>query len=395
MKGSIHSDQVCPICKSRFKPGDGKRPLYCPNHPEQAPNRFVLRYGRNITKRFASYEAALQVLSGLRFQEGSGKFDPRDYQVKAKPLAFDRLATEWLEVKKTTLRPKAHQPIRNALEKAGRAWGDANIKSITYAHIEDFINGLQAAPKTKKNTLDALKQFWKWAEVRYSIKPLKTWPNLGAVEMKMRKTISTAEQEAVLAKVKELAGPNQLKIWLAVKWLMTYNNVRPGELVYLIEGNMDYETGVLLLPTNTKERKPKFIELLDDDIELLNLFPKEHPSMPFFRHDAGRYTGRQFGPQLLWKYAIQAAAELGIQGVDLYGMTKHSTVTNMLEVATPDEILETTGHQTSKAFRRYLQVAGKRVKEIRSRRKVLIERADKHLINGNQNPQEHKTEYLQ
>jgi hypothetical protein len=158
---------------------------------------------------------------------------------------------------------------------------------------------------------------------------------------------------------------------------------------------MDYETGVLLLPTNTKERKPKFIELLDDDIELLNLFPKEHPSMPFFRHDSGRYAGRQFGPQLLWKYATQAAAELGIQGVDLYGMTKHSTVTNMLEVATPDEILETTGHQTSKAFRRYLQVAGKRVKKIRSRRKVLIERADKHLINENQNLQEHKTEYLQ
>ena len=60
-------------------------------------------------------------------------------------------------------------------------------------------------------------------------------------------------------------------------------------------------------------------------------------------------------------------------------MTKHSTVTNMLEVATPDEILLTTGHQTSKAFRHYLQVKGKKVKEIRKRRKLLLEVPDNHL----------------
>ena len=395
MKGSIHSDQVCPVCGSKFQASEKRKGLFCPGHPDASPSKFIVRYGRKICKRFTSYEAATQFLTGLRFQEGSGQFDARDYQVKAKPLSFGRLAEEWLEVKRATLRPKAHQPVRNAMEKAGKAWGDANVKSITYAHIEDFINGLQAAPKTKKNTLDALKQFWKWAEVRYDIKPMKAWPNLGAIEMKMRKTISTAEQEMVLTKVKEMAGPHQQKIWLAIKWLMVYNNVRPGELVFLVEGNMDYETGLLLLPSNTKERKPKFIELLDDDIELLNLFPKEHPSMPFFRHMGGPYAGQQFGPQLLWKYATKAAEAMGIQGVDLYGMTKHSTVTNMLEVATPDEIMETTGHETSKAFRRYLQVAGKRVKEIRSRRKLLLERADNTLINQIQDFKEHKIEYLQ
>ncbi len=58
--------------------------MFCPNHPDQSPQRMVVRYGK-ITKRFNNYPAALQFFTGLRFQEGSGQFDARDYQIKSKP----------------------------------------------------------------------------------------------------------------------------------------------------------------------------------------------------------------------------------------------------------------------------------------------------------------------
>lgn len=47
---------------------------------------------------------------------------------------------------------------------------------------------------------------------------------------------------------------------------------------------------------------------------------------------------------------------LGIKGVDLYGGTRHSTVTFLAQHFSRDEIKEHgTGHETSKAFDRYMQ----------------------------------------
>ena len=46
----------------------------------------------------------------------------------------------------------------------------------------------------------------------------------------------------------------------------------------------------------------------------------------------------------------------GIGGVDLYGGTRHSTVTALRQVATPEEIKKATFHSTNKAIERYLQI---------------------------------------
>ncbi|MDR2981153.1 MAG: hypothetical protein LBV12_02775, partial [Puniceicoccales bacterium] len=138
MKGSIHSDQSCPICGQRFTPSDGRRPPSCPNHPKIVPTRFVLRYGRKITKRFDNYEAALQVLNGLRYEEGSGRFDVRDYQDKSKPLSFKRLASEWLDFKAAEVKRSSWRSLAAGVTKAIAAWGEINIKKIQYAQLQDF-----------------------------------------------------------------------------------------------------------------------------------------------------------------------------------------------------------------------------------------------------------------
>ena len=204
MKGSIHSDQVCHVCGSRFRPSDGKKPIFCPQHPQVAPTRFVLRYGRGITKRFDSYEAALQVLTGLRYQEGAGTFDSRDYKIKSKPLAFSRLAAEWLAMKAGHLRPKSLSPLRMAVRRASRAWGEVNIKSIRYAQVEDLFQSMDLAPKSKVEILAALKQLWTWTAARYEVPPLPSWPALPRPEMRFRKTVSVADQEMILAEIKRL-----------------------------------------------------------------------------------------------------------------------------------------------------------------------------------------------
>jgi integrase len=386
MKGSIHSDQVCPICGSRFTPGDGKRALSCPNHPDIAPSRFVLRYGRKITKRFDSYEAALQVLTGLRFQEGAGSFDARDYQVKTRPLAFDKLAEEWLAVKAKTVKPSSLKPLRLGLGRAINAWGGVNIKTIKYSHIEDFINGLDnLSPKTKKHTLDALKQFWQWVVDCQEVPPIKKWPKLGFVEMAFRQTVDLETQEAILA---DISAHEPFRVWLCLKWLATYIAIRPGEMRGLAEGQVDRARGVLIIP-HPKEKRAKIIPLIPEDMELVKGLPLAFDSaMPFFRHETARgggyKAGQAFGSTLLYRAWQRACGRLGIQGVSVYPGTKHSTAMGLRAIATPEEIKSMTLHSTSAAFHRYFQTGGEALRELQSRRQSAIG-SDKRLINGGGN----------
>jgi integrase len=355
-----------------------------------------MRYGRKITKRFDSYEAALQVLTGLRYQEGAGTFDSRDYQVKSKPLAFSRLAEEWLAMKAGQLRPKSLSPLRMAVRRASKAWGEANIKSIRYAQVEDLLKSMDLAPKSKVEILGALKQLWAWAAARYEVPPLSSWPVLPRPEMRFRKTISVVDQEMILAEIWKLTQKTRPRAWLAIKWLATYIAIRPAEMLSLTEGQIDRQRGLLIIP-HPKERKPKVVPLLEGDLELLRGFPEEHPAMPFFRHESQALNGMAglpLGQKRLYRDWKEACRNLGIEGVDLYGGTKHSTAMGLREVATFEEVRKMTGHTTNKAFDRYLQLEGEKMKELYRRRQNLVD-SDTPLIHQNKGVKEHKNKYLQ
>ena len=67
-------------------------------------------------------------------------------------------------------------------------------------------------------------------------------------------------------------------------------------------------------------------------------------------------AGEQFGSKYFKKWWDKACANLGIEGVDLYGGTKHSTATALGEILTPEQIKRGgTGSATNKAFERYFQ----------------------------------------
>lgn len=67
--------------------------------------------------------------------------------------------------------------------------------------------------------------------------------------------------------------------------------------------------------------------------------------------------GEKFGNRYFYKWWKTACANLGIEGVDLYGGTRHSTTTALRELFSPEEIRRSgTLHTTNKAFDRYLQV---------------------------------------
>ena len=75
---------------------------------------------------------------------------------------------------------------------------------------------------------------------------------------------------------------------------------------------------------------------------------------PFFR--APRVAaGKPFGDKYLYKHWKKACTKLGVEGVDLYGGTRHSTATALREFYSPEDIRRNGTRHSSKAFERYLQ----------------------------------------
>ena len=104
--------------------------------------------------------------------------------------------------------------------------------------------------------------------------------------------------------------------------------------------------------------------------------------MFFFRHlksRSGVREGTQFGPKFFKKWWDQACNNLGIEGVDLYGGTKHSTVTALGKLMTPEQIKRgVTGH-VSDAFKRYMLPD---INEAKTARRAIadIQSGDPHVI---------------
>ena len=60
----------------------------------------------------------------------------------------------------------------------------------------------------------------------------------------------------------------------------------------------------------------------------------------------------------------RACRNLGIEGVDLYGGTRHSSVRGLREKYSPEEIKIATMHSSNKAFERYFQVDPEDLRQI-------------------------------
>jgi len=100
-------------------------------------------------------------------------------------------------------------------------------------------------------------------------------------------------------------------------------------------------------------------DFLDEDIEVLKSLPRGLPDLHFFRHTkglSGAVAGAKFGEKYFYKWWMMACENLGIEGVDLYGGTRHSSARALREFHSPEEIKRATMHSTNKAFERYYKI---------------------------------------
>jgi len=373
--GGIYSDQKCAVCGSKFR-DDHRKALKCPDHPEQTASKFRVKFPGVSCKRFQSYQDAKKTLNGWRYKRAEGTYDPRDYR-KDQPLGFESLALKYLERKRGIA---SYRHIKNHLSKAINYWRGKNIKDIGYPELEDFLFQLpeKLAGKTKYNIMASLHAFWMWLKKRRVLR-LDQIPEFPEVKFELgwRKIVGKDDQLQILDEVRRLAEPVNFKIWVGVKWLATYISIRPKEMLSIKEGYFNLDLGIVFI-RNPKEKKAKAVPLLPEDIEIVKSLPKAIlPRLYFFRHGPGLQgvkAGEPFGPRLFYKYWKRACKNLGIEGVDLYGGTKHSSATALRLHRSPEEIKRATMHSTNKAFDRYFQISLDDLREVYADTKVTPEK---------------------
>ena len=317
----------------------------------QVDGGFRVRYGRYIQKRFRSREEAERFLTGIRFKDDEGTLDFRDY-AGSNPLAFDRLTEEWLELKATTWKPNTLRDHRLNIRRAVAVFGSANVKTIGYAQFEKLLSTLELSQKSKSNVRSTLHSFYVWAARAHGIE----MPDIPEVpfELGWRNVIDMETQAAILDKVREIAP---YRCYLGIRWLATYIAIRPNEMLNLKEGQVAVN-GMFIIP-HPKEKDPKLVPMLPGDIQLFRQLPRSFPGMPVFRHEKGNGAakpGAKYGRFYFWKWWTRACKQLGIEGVDLYGGTRHSGATALGRFFSEEEIQKSgTYHKSNEAFARYFQ----------------------------------------
>jgi integrase len=365
MRGNIHTTEHCAVCGAIMRHDANRRACVCNEHPEQiASNHFIVAFGRGHWKRFKEYKDAERHLNYLRAQVDHGIFDKRDWQ-RLSPLGFESLANKWLEQKsKENISFSTLCNLRREIGRAVSYFCQTNIKAIGAGDIEDFIftdhrtpSGNQIASKTRHAIASTLHQFFCWVGRREKI-VVPDFPTV-SFELGWRSVVDIDTQLRIIDKIRELCGKTHIKIYLGIKWLSENPNVRPGELVKIKEKQILLDQKLILVRDvkETNLDRSKVVMLEDDDINILRTFPKSFPEVFFFRHGkvSGVSEGRQYSRKMFNRYWMKACSCLGVEGVTLYPGTKHSTVTALGQLLSPEEIKRGgTGHLTNAAFERYL-----------------------------------------
>lgn len=360
MIGSIYCSKKCQ-CGQGFKYDENRNGLFC-KCGQKSSGPFAVKFGKNIFRRFGKdFKAAEMFLLHLRHQKSTDAFDHRDY-CASQPLGFIQQADKWLQLKEANVKPITYRAIERTIRRAAKVWGNRNVKNIKASDIEDFLFSMNVGNKTRSNHKSVLHNFWTWLCRREDL-PMPQFPEIN-FKLGWREIIDIETQQAIIDEVKRITYDKDPKTWLAIRMLSRYFHIRPGELMRITEGNINLQIPALILPPqSSKIGEPVMVFLWEDDVAEIEKLPRGLPSLQFFRHPPGsrRESGKPYGQKYLYYVWRRACKNLGLMQsptvpiCDLYGGTRHSTMTALSEHMSPEEIQQASGHRTNAALMRYLQ----------------------------------------
>ncbi len=333
---------------------------FCKKCGAAATGRYRVKFGRDISKRFSSYKEASRFLTVLRFKADEGSLDKRDYK-KNLPLSFTNLSNDWL-----LRRAKEHENgvisdshfgnAKRFMHQASEYFHHTSVKNITYGDFEDFLwsDKISKNGKTRSLVRSCLNTFLSWVKKRERIEVAEL-PEVD-YELGFRNITDIETQYEILDEVERISPS---KVHFGTELLATYTCLRPGDLRRLNEGSLYNNSLIIRRPT--KSKVPLVVKLIPEHVEKWKAFVKNYPALPnalFFRHQSsgnGYRKDQPYGRNMFYKWWKRACKKFGIEDLDLYGGTRHTSTTEIATLAGRDKAKSASNHKTNKAFDRYCQ----------------------------------------
>lgn len=364
--GGIYSDAKCPLCGGNYV-DDHHSALRCLDHPQHIAGRFKVKI-RDVCARFNSYSDAKLFLEAKRQDVRNGTLTLKKDQKTLGHLMdafldWKEKLVEYGKIKEKTVITYHHR-LRRIVDNIGVA---RLADEIEYRHIHSFLYSTNFSTKSKYDSYVVFKEMMVLAHNLGLISELPQFPGWQfdlEHDMKRRKTIDKSTQEKILGQVWKNEGAKRPRLYLAIRFLATYINLRPNELRMVNEEDVNRKNGTIIIKHHKTSRTPKIIRLTEDDAASIRNLQRAFPRTPFFRD---KYHQR-FGRNMMYRAWKKAASQMGCYDVDLYGGTRHSSAIALYKEhgVSPEEIKKATGHKTSVAFTRYFKLDIDDIAEIHS-----------------------------
>ena len=176
----------------------------------------LVRLYQDKNGRSHSYFTALQDIDTINKDVRNKVFNPADWQpIAIAEKRIENVLKQWLARKAKECADGKFAPSTLAayrgydrnhfatvkLDERGTTLRSMDIREVRLKHLQTFYDQLAGSPKTKKNIIDALRAFFRWAKRWGEIGDVPTWPEIEEVVSKERFALTYDQQQEVLQRI--------------------------------------------------------------------------------------------------------------------------------------------------------------------------------------------------
>ncbi len=331
----------------------------------KGPDRRLTSYSGVTLK---THEDALILQQRIKAHTDNGKTlaeavsayrQPQDRRNRVRALAKQWI--DWVE-DASSLEPYTVRGYRGHVNKQFEWWGNRTIDQIDWDLLHQWTVWMRdekgLAPKTIKNVLTTMKSFLSWHRMRDKRFVIPTFPTVKKAKRKKPVTMTLFEQVAVLEKIAE----EDRGIFLAYAHL----TLRQGEGRACLVEHYDFKTRELWVGDAIKgdnanaprgDTKTGECGRYPVSEELAEWIDRNVSSAARFRGNVSLFpnprTGRIYSRKTIQNIWRDACKRAEIDHIPPYRATKHSTLSELARVLTPQQLQGLARHKKFETTRIY------------------------------------------
>jgi len=323
-------------------------------------------YRRDDQNYVFTYDKAKDKLIEINNAIRKGTFDPLDHSdAKIQERRFENMIEKWLNEKESRYRLNelsygTIRDYRGYAKNYYQYFAGHDVREIDLEKLSEFkdtINNVKI--KTRKNIMNALRNFFNWLQERGTIQFAPAFPKITGDDSKMRVAIDYELQEEGLSRIPK----NITTIFI----FLLETGVRPGDACAVMCESVDLREGSVRiertfssnkLQETTKQRKKRVILLSDRAYEAVERNMKNKlPKQFLFIHPD---THRHYLTNTLWRI-WRTHSKIDVTN---YEATRHSFASQLIEQYDIKFVKELMGHSDIRTTEKYLHLKQHKLREI-------------------------------